>query len=421
MAKGRKPIPKTQKEISESLQEPYVPPVGSPGFSPTGNPNNSGNPNRAEQTSFKGDTVKPLSIGIQDIDESVMYYFQNVIKPFVIQNGERLAVPVIYGSPEKWKSFQKDGYYRDLNGKIMAPLIMFKKNNIEKVRNLTNKLDANSPNNIAVYGKRYSKQNEYSKFNILNNVSPEKTYYATVVPDYLNITYDCVIFTYYNDQLNKIMEALEFASDSYWGDPERFKFKATISTLTPTTELSDSTERIVKCALTITLYGYIIPDIPQKDLVNIRKFSNKNKLTFTLETVQGDKEQFNTTVTRANAQGGGLSTIIDSPNIVNNITQGGVDTNTLIYLNTSKAIQATTVSAPNGATFSGAFLAAPSGLPATSATSFSYYVNGQLIEPNAITTFIDNGNGTCTLTVNTTNLGFTLQSTDEIVAIGKFA
>jgi hypothetical protein len=421
MAKGRKPIPKTQKEISESLQEPYVPPVGSPGFSPTGNPNNSRNPNRAEQTSFKGDTVKPLSIGIQDIDESVMYYFQNVIKPFVIQNGERLAVPVIYGSPEKWKSFQKDGYYRDLNGKIMAPLIMFKKNNIEKVRNLTNKLDANSPNNIAVYGKRYSKQNEYSKFNILNNVSPEKTYYATVVPDYLNITYDCVIFTYYNDQLNKIMEALEFASDSYWGDPERFKFKATISTLTPTTELSDSTERIVKCALTITLYGYIIPDIPQKDLVNIRKFSNKNKLTFTLETATGDSEVFNTTVNRASAQKGGLSSIIDSPNVVNNITQGGVDTNTLIYLNTSKAIQATTVSAPNGATFSGAFLAAPSGLPATSATSFSYYVNGQLIEPNAITTFIDNGNGTCTLTVNTTNLDFTLQSTDEIVAIGKFA
>jgi hypothetical protein len=421
MARGRKPIPKTQKEISESLQEPYVPPVGAPGFSPTGNPNNSGNPNRAEQTSFKNDTVKPLSIGIQDIDESVMYYFQEVIRPYVIQNGERLSVPVIYGSPEKWKSFQKDGYYRDLNGKIMAPLIMFKKNSIEKVRNLTNKLDANKVHNIAVYGKRYSKQNEYSKFNILNNVTPEKTYYATVVPDYLNITYDCVIFTYYNDQLNKIMEALEFASDSYWGDPERFKFKATISTLTPTTELSDSTERIVKCVLSITLYGYIIPDIPQKDLVNVRKFSNKNKLTFTLETVQGDKEQFNTTVNRAQAQGGGLSTIIDSPNIVNNITQGGVDTNTLIYLNTSKAIQAATVTPPNTAVFEGSFLAAPTGLPATSVTSFSYYVNGQLIEPNAITSFTDNGNGTCDLIINTTNLGFTLQSTDEIVAIGKFA
>lgn len=420
MAKGRKPIPKTQKEISESLQEPYVPPVGSPGFSPTGNPNNSGNPNRAEQTSFRNDTVKPLSIGIQDIDESVMYYFQNVIKPFVIQNNERITVPVIYGSPEKWKSFQKDGYYRDLNGRIMAPLIMFKKNNIEKVRNLTNKLDANSPNNIAVYGKRYSKQNEYSKFNILNNVTPEKTYYATVVPDYLNITYDCVIFTYYNDQLNKIMEALEYASDSYWGDPERFKFKATISTLTPTTKLSDNTERVVKCALTITLYGYIIPDVPQKDLNAIKKFSNKNKLTFTLETVQGDKEQFNTTVNKAQTQGGGLSTIIDSPNIVNNTTiVSGTTQVVLDYLNTNKAVQAFIVKS-NEASFSASFLTAPSGLPATSASSFLFYVNGQLVEPNAVTSFIDNGDSTCTLVVNTTNLGFTLQSGDEVVAIGKF-
>jgi hypothetical protein len=420
MARGRKPIPKTQREISESLQEPFVPPVGAPGFQSTGNPNNANGVNRAEQTSFKGDTVKPLSIGIQDLDESVLYYFQNIIKPFVIQNNERIAVPIIYGSPEKWKSFQKDGYYRDLNGKIMAPLIMFKKNNIEKVRNLTNKLDANSPNNIAVYGKRYSKQNEYSKFNILNNVKREQTYYATVVPDYLTITYDCVIFTYYNDQLNKIIEALEYASDAYWGDPERFKFKATISSFSPTTELSDNQERVVRCALSITLYGYIIPDIPQKDLNALRKFSNKNKLTFTLETATGDSEVFNATVDRASTQGGGLSSIIDSPNVVNNITQGGVDTNTLIYLNTNKALQATIVSAPNVASFPSTFLIAPTGLPPTNSDSFSFYVNGQLIEPNAITSFVE-VSGNSVLTVNTSNLGFVLQSTDEVVAIGKFA
>jgi len=422
MAKGRKPIPKTQREISISQENPYVPPVGAPGFSPMGNPNSDNSLNRAEQTSFRGDTVKPLSIGIQDIDESVMYYFQNVIKPFVIQNNERIAVPVIYGSPEKWKSFQKDGYYRDLQGKIMAPLIMFKKNNIEKVRNLTNKLDANTPHNISVYGKRYSKQNEYSKFNILNNVTPEKTYYATVVPDYLNITYDCVIFTYYNDQLNKIIEALEYASDSYWGDPERFKFKATISSFTPTTELSDNQERVVRCALSITLYGYIIPDVPQKDLNALKKFSNKNKLTFTLETVQGDKEQFNTTVTRANAQGGGLSTIIDSPNIVNNTTIVSGTTQVILdYLNTNKAIQTSNVPTTSTAVFNGAFLVAPTGLPATSKNSFLYYINGQLVEPVAVISFIDNGNGTCTLTVDTTELGFTLNNTDEIIAIGKFS
>ena len=84
MINKRKPTPKTQKEILLSQQEPYIPPAGAPGFSPRGNPNDFGNPSRADQTSFRDDPTKPYSIGIQDIDEAVMYYIQNDIQPFVI-------------------------------------------------------------------------------------------------------------------------------------------------------------------------------------------------------------------------------------------------------------------------------------------------------------------------------------------------
>ena len=283
MAKQRKVTPKTQREISESLQEPLTP--GGVGFAPTGNPNNANNINRANQTSFKDDTTKPFSVGLEDLDWAVMYYFQNVIKPTVKQNGELLPVPIIYGSPEKWKSFQKDGYYRDVNGRIMAPLLMFKRNSIDKNRSVANKLDANQPNNIAVTSKKYSQQNAYSKFNILNGIKPEQTLYATVVPDYLTVTYDCAVFTYYNDQLNKIIEAVEYASDAYWGDPERFKFKTNVDSFTSTVELSDNTERIVKSTFTLKMFGYIIPDTIQKDTSFIGKFSNRNKLIVTSETV----------------------------------------------------------------------------------------------------------------------------------------
>lgn len=112
--KGRKPIPKTQKEILISQQEPYNPPDGAVGFSAIGNPNEGKVSGRADQISFKGDTTKPFSIGIQDIDDAVFYYFQNVIKPYVIQDGSRIEVPIIYGSPEKWASFQKEGYFREI-------------------------------------------------------------------------------------------------------------------------------------------------------------------------------------------------------------------------------------------------------------------------------------------------------------------
>ncbi len=77
------------------------------------------------------------------MDEVIFYYFENVIRPFVYQNGERREVPIIYGSPERWKSVQKDGYYRDKNGRIMSPIIMFKRNSLTKNRNITNKLDDN--------------------------------------------------------------------------------------------------------------------------------------------------------------------------------------------------------------------------------------------------------------------------------------
>jgi hypothetical protein len=158
--------------------------------------------------SRKGDSYKQFSVGLEDIDESIFYYFNNVIKPFVYQNDERIAVPVIYGNPERWKSFQKDGFYRDKNGAIMMPIIVIKRDNITKNRNLTNKLDANMPNLYTAWQKTYNDKNFYSNFNVLNNRVQTKQFVANVVPDYVTLQYSVIIQTYYMDQLNKIVEAL---------------------------------------------------------------------------------------------------------------------------------------------------------------------------------------------------------------------
>jgi hypothetical protein len=277
--KGKKPIPKTQKEISTSLQTPYDQRYGNPNdmqFDPK---------NRGNQVSFRDDTTKPFTLGIQDIDEAVMYYLENVIKPTVIQNGVAQKVPVIYGASERWKQIQKDGYYRDLSGAIMMPIITFKRNNITKDRSVGNKLDANFPNNIEVFEKAYSKRDEYNNFAVLNNRKPQKEYYAVVMPDYVTVTYDFIISTYYVEQMNKIVEAMNYASDSYWGNPERFKFRARIDSFQTNTELPVGAERIVKTNFTLTLRGYIVPDNIQKQLASIKKFSNAVQVVFSTEVV----------------------------------------------------------------------------------------------------------------------------------------
>lgn len=275
-----KPTPKSQKQISNELIQPYD--------SNLGNPNSATTQNRGTKISWKGDTTKPFTVGIQDIDESIMYYFQNVIRPAVEQNGNRIEVPIIYGSPERWKSFQKDGYYRDKSGKIMLPIIMFKRDSIEKNRQIGNKIDANNPQNFGVYQKKYSGRNAYDNFTVLNNRIPEREFVAVVYPDYVTVTYSCTIATYYVDQMNKIVEAINYASDSYWGDPERFKFRAMIDNFTTAVETQVGAERSVRTTFNIKLNGYIIPDIVQKSLNSFNKFNEKSKITFSMEVVTDD-------------------------------------------------------------------------------------------------------------------------------------
>jgi hypothetical protein len=145
-------------------------------------------------------------------------------------------------------------------------------------------MDANNPNNYGIFQKSYDSRNAYDAFNVLNNRKPEKQYYAVVAPDYVTVTYQFVIFTYYVEQLNKIVEAMNYASDAYWGNPERFKFKAMINSFGFQAELNENSERVVRSTFDVTLNGYIIPDNIQKSTTAINKFSNKTKITIFLET-----------------------------------------------------------------------------------------------------------------------------------------
>jgi hypothetical protein len=84
--------------------------------------------------------------------------------------------------------------------------------------------------------------------------------------------------------MNKIVEAINYASDSYWGDPARFKFRAMIDSFATTIEVNDGQDRAIKSNFDIKLNGYLIPDVIQKDLNAIKKIPDITKITFTAET-----------------------------------------------------------------------------------------------------------------------------------------
>jgi hypothetical protein len=260
-----KPRPYTKREFLSKLQEPYVNPDTEVEVAPVQSIPTEVKPgqpefNRAKEISLKDDnTNKTISIGLKDIDSSILYYLENVIKPVVTQNDRQLAVPIIYGSPERWKSMQADGFYRDKNGKTMVPLVMFKRDSFTKNNTLGNKLDGNRVQNVQYFETGYSKRNVYDNFGVLRNQKPQKEYILGIIPDYIDITYSLSIFTDYVEQANEITEAVEFAARSYWGDPERFMFRADIQTFNTPVLLENGVDRANRTTMNVLVNGYIIP------------------------------------------------------------------------------------------------------------------------------------------------------------------
>tara|TARA_R110001606_G_scaffold5920_3_gene26954 strand:+ start:51 stop:1076 length:1026 start_codon:yes stop_codon:yes gene_type:complete len=242
--------------------------------------------NRGKITKRDDDKIKDISVGLQDHDEAIKYYFDNVIQPSIVMNGNRIDVPLIYGSPERWKGVQRDGYYRDKEGKIQTPIVMFKRNSVEKRRDLGNKMDANNPQLYYTFQTKYNKRNQYDNFSAMQGRTPNKEFHAVVIPDYVKLKYSFIIWTDYVAHMNKIVEAINYSSDSYWGDEERFKFNARIDTFTNKVEIAQGKNRMVKTDFGLELQGYIIPDAMNAALAKKpQKFFSTSAVSFKTEVV----------------------------------------------------------------------------------------------------------------------------------------
>lgn len=410
--------PETRREFMSKLIDPYDPKYA-PATEIFSEPTKLGQPeiNRANEISLKDDNIREFKVGIQDFDQAIMYYFKEVIKPFVIQNNTRINVPVLYGDPENWKSVQADGYYRDVNGRLLAPLIMFRRKGMTQNRGLGSKIDGNVTKNMQLFQKSFSKRNVYGNFAVLNNRVPETEYIASITPDYVTVNYDCVVWTYFVEQMDALVESINFASRTYWGDPTKFQFYSSIETFDESITYEIGDDRAVKNTFSITLNGYIIPESINKSLASMNKVYGVSQVVFGLETTDGNAETISSK--KLTKKSLSKATVQDGTNIIINGGGGGLDSAVGIYLSTNKQVTATYVSSTT-VTFPNGWLNAPSPLPANSIENFTFFVNGMYVEPTSIVSFVTFGN-TSTLIIDPILLTYEFEANDVIIGIGKFS
>lgn len=211
--------------------------------------------NRADDTQQEDSPT--IKVTLYTVDNTILRYMSDRIKPIITQNGTQVKVPVIYGNPERWKSAQTDGIIRDSIGKIQLPVIMLRRTAMKKagINSAVNKYYDRS------FITGWNRRTPYDRFSVVNNITPSREYYnTTAVPDYYNLTYRCMVWTEYMEQMNSVIENISFESDEFWGERNQYKFRTMIDSFEPITELPVSGDRVVRTQFDMNVFAYLLPE-----------------------------------------------------------------------------------------------------------------------------------------------------------------
>lgn len=244
-------------------------------------------PNRAFDMRRDKDKQKNFSVKLIDIDSTILTHLDTVISPTIVDSGRQIKVPINYASPEKWKAIRKDGSLRDKNGKIQTPAIAFRRSTVQRNDQLI------SLNRYLQYPvkKTFSEKNKYDRFSAMNGFAPVSEIYSVAMPDHVIINYEFIVWTELIEQGNSIIEAINFATEDYWGDKKRFKFRTSISDYSFETSADSGNDRLVKSTFTLLCYAYLLPDKYENYKSVVQKAFTPRKILFTTEVVTSNPNE----------------------------------------------------------------------------------------------------------------------------------
>lgn len=265
---------------------------------------------RHTQTRRDKDKVRSLGITLYDIDFAVKSFIDQRMQLRVEDNGEIITVPIIYANSEKWASIQKDGFLKDKKGKTIVPLITFRKASVIMVDEMRRNKVATVDQIHYVMKQAYSKNYKYDKFSVLNEPRQKPyEYYLTPAPDYVDVTYEFILWCEYQMQLNYIIEQFIYYTGQSFGDRNFFKFPTHLENISVEDSNTSGQDRLVRASFQMTVHGYLLP----KDIggmTTTKRVVTPNKLQFVSETFT----DINTILFRENQNNGfrSLNTPLDN-------------------------------------------------------------------------------------------------------------
>jgi hypothetical protein len=343
------------------------------------------------------------SISLFDIDYAMMSYLEDTALPTLDNNGVALKIPVIYGNSERWNGARRQGVFRDDKGKIQLPLMMIRRTSIAK--------DDQMPmmnRHVSYSGiTKYSKDNKYDRFTLLGkNTHPKYEIYKIQMPEYVELNYDCMVWTSYTEHLNAVIEQLQYTG-TYWGDKDKFKFRTTLGDFNVVNEVGEGTERINRVEFSLTVKAYLLPEKFDGQNTTKKSFSTK-RVAISTETDVTGNGRLEGMLTTPSAYYDNKD-LIDFLSINNSKAQNPVSTNTITFagIKLIKTPPQLTSVVTSGITYG------------SDVYDIKLYINGQRI--------LQSGNFTVVITTTSiwvtflpAGILYDVDTNDEIIITGKF-
>jgi len=365
------------------------------------NPIRPGNNRAKEIKSTKGDLKR--SVTLFDIDYAMMSYLEDTVLPTLKDaNGVGVRIPVIYGNSERWNGARRQGVYRDGKGKIQLPIMMLRRTSIAK--------DETMPmlNRHLSYPAitKWSKDNRYDRFSALGGgVRPKKEIYNITMPDYVEVNYECMCWTSYTEQLNEVIEHLNFTS-SYWGDKDKYKFRTSISDFNVINEVGEGAERINRVEFSLNVKAYLLPEKFDGELTTKKSMSVKRLVVSAEVDMTSGSNRLEGFLTTPSPYYDNKD-LIDFLSLNNSMVVSGAGTTTFSNIKLIKAPEQLAGVITAGLTVGG------------NSYDVKVYINGvRYYQGTHFTPVVSSNN--LSLTFNNANLGFIVDGDDEVSITGKF-
>ena len=214
--------------------------------------------NKARQIRRDKDNVKNVSVGIYDVDSAFKTFLEKDVKPTVEDDGRYFPVPVMYASPEKWASAQRDGFMKDDNGMILTPVIVFKRDNLSINTELSKLKVAQNEDAHQFFERKYTNVNKYDQFSILTGENPKREFMSVERPDYVDLQYEVIVWCDYMEQVNKVVEQIVFFQGRSFGERYKFVIKGDSYSFETIAEMGQ--DRITKATISLIAKAYIVPE-----------------------------------------------------------------------------------------------------------------------------------------------------------------